>query len=236
MTAFDLSREQARRGLQQWSGFPADRQPRPLVLLFPAVRAGGFPDVDKKMAFLSGAIDAAPAFPATVLQALRTQRARTTYAGPPLTVTTATPASTKFCTDRGRLELPAWEVRATDVRESIWVLDPSLSEQAWQPPAPYVPDWPGSTAVLKADGRTVTMTFSGSPYADYPDAAIVEAGAAVAIVPTPVFIAPDTSASSAMQGGMPLVGQARRITISLARALDGRVLLDDSGSPVMVTT
>lgn len=236
MTASDLRRERVWQGVRAWSGFPADRKPRPLVLLFPAVRSGGFPDGQKKIAFLRGAIEAAPGFPNPLLQALRSPRTRTDFAGPPLIVTTATLASTGYCTDRGRLQLPAWEVRANDVPEPIWVLDPSVSEQAWQPPAPYVPDWPGSTAVVEADGCTVTMTFTGSPYEDYPGAEILESGAAVAIVPTPVLIPMPASTSGAPVRGLPLVGQARQITVTLAEALAGRVLLDDLGSPVMVTT
>jgi hypothetical protein len=99
-----------------------------------------------------------------------------------------------------------------------------------------VPDWPGGTAVLDADGRTLTMTFTGSPHADYPDAEIHESGAAVAIVPTPVLIPMHASNSGSTMRGLPLVGQARQITVTLAEALAGRVLLDDLGSPVMVTT
>jgi len=188
------------------------------------------------MAFLHGAIEAAPGFPDPLLQALRSPWARTGYAGPPLIVTTASPASTKFCTDRGRLQLPAWEVRALDVPEPIWVLDPSVSGQSWQPPAPYVPDWPGSTAVVQTDGRTVTVTFTGSPYFDYPGAEILESGTAVAIVPTPVLNPAYASASGSTVRGLPLVGQARQITVTLAGALAGRILLDDLGSPVMATT
>jgi hypothetical protein len=207
------------------------------VLLSPAVRSGGFPDGQKKMAFLRGAIEAAPGFPDPLLQALRSPRTPTDYGGPLLIVTTATPASTEYGTDRGPLQLPASEVRALDVPEPIWVLDPPVSRQAWQPPAPYVTDWPGSTAVLDADGRTLTMTFIGSPYEDYPGAEILESGAAVAIVPTPVLI-PMHASNSGFTGprALPLVGQRRQITVTLAEALAGRVLLDDLGSPVMVTT
>ena len=38
MTGDERQREQARRGLEAWAGFPADREPRPLVLLGPAAR------------------------------------------------------------------------------------------------------------------------------------------------------------------------------------------------------
>jgi len=236
MTGSDLRLERAWQGLRAWSGFPAGRKPRPIVLLFPAVSSGGFPDGDKKMAFLSGTIEADPGFPDPLLHTLRSSRTPTRYGGPPLIVTRATLASHTFCTDRGRLQLPAWEVRARDVPDPIWVLDPSISEQVWQPPAPYVPDWPGGTAVVEADGRTVTMTFTGSPYFDYPRTEILESGGAAAIVPTPVLIPTlSTRTSSTTERSIPLVGQARQITVTLAEALAGRVLLDDLGSPVMVT-
>ncbi len=228
MSLPDQRQERARAGLQAWSGFPADRQPRPLVLLSPAASAGGFPDGQKKMAFLRGAVEvAAPGFPGQILQALRGQPGD--YAGPPLLVTTATLSSTEFCTDRGRRQLPAWKVRAQDVPEPIWVLDPATRRQAWQPPGPDLHGWRGTTAVLDADGRTLTMSFIGSPagFTDYPDADVLESGGAVAIVPIPVDTGPP--------GLRIAIGQLREVTVSLARPLGERVLLDETGSPVMVT-
>jgi hypothetical protein len=73
MTLDDRQRARARQGQLAWAGFPADRQPRPLVLLHSPVRSGGFPDTQTKMAFLHGAFEAVPGFPAVVLQALRSQ-------------------------------------------------------------------------------------------------------------------------------------------------------------------
>src|SRR5258708_3573643 len=126
MTASDRRRERAWQGVEAWSGFPADRQPRPLVLLFPGVSSGGFPDRQKKRAFLCGAIEAAPGFPDSLLRALRSLRTPTEYDGPPVVAAAATLASTQYWTDRGRLQLPAWEVRAIGVPEPICVLDPPL--------------------------------------------------------------------------------------------------------------
>ena len=51
--------DQARRGRAAWAAFPADRQPRPVVLLGLAVRPGAFPE-GQKMAFLRGAIESVP--------------------------------------------------------------------------------------------------------------------------------------------------------------------------------
>jgi hypothetical protein len=112
MSGGDQQREQAQRGLRAWAGFPADREPRPLVLLCPAVRAAPFgADVRAKLAFVRGAIEAVPGFPTDILHVMRRHRQE---AGPPLdplVVTTATFGTAEFLTDRGWRQLPAWEVR-----------------------------------------------------------------------------------------------------------------------------
>lgn len=191
---------------------------------------GSFPDGKTKSAFVRGLVDATPGFPAEILQALRPHRQQ---AGPPvepLLVTTATLASTGFLTDRGQQQLPAWEVHARGVPEPIWVLDPSTRQQAWQPPGLDDPEppWRGSRAELGADGRTVTLSFTGIPrdYADYPDAEVLEAGSAVAIVPVPVDIGPP--------GPRHPYAEQREVGAVLAKPLGPRVLLDGHGSPVLV--
>lgn len=225
MAADDRRREQASQGPEAWARFPADREPRPLVLLGPAARPGGFPDGQTKMAFLRGAVQAAPGFPAAVLQAMRQEPAG--YAGPPLRLTTATLGTAEFATDRGRQELPAWQVRARHVPEPMWVLDPAIIELTWQPPEPAPVGWQGSAATLDPGGCTLTMAFTGSPHVSYPDVDVLESGAAVAVLPVPSQLAP---------GWYTTVGQRREVTVTLDRPLGVRVLLDGRGSPVMVTT
>jgi hypothetical protein len=109
-------------------------------------------------------------------------------------VTTATPGTAGFLTDRGQRELPTWEVHARGVPEPIWVLDPATSQQAWRPPGLEEDELTGHTARahLGADGRTITLSFTGIPraYADYPRADVLEAGAAVAVVPVSADIGP----------------------------------------------
>jgi hypothetical protein len=237
MSAVDTRRERAWHGVQAWSRFPATREPRPLVLLAPPVSAGGFPDGQKKMAFLSGRVNALTGFPAPLAEALRQPRVTTKYAGPALTVSSAVLASHVFCTDRGRLQLPAWEVRAIDVPEPIWVLDPVVAKQVWQPSGSYMPDWAGSAAVLEPGGHTLTMTFIGSPYFDYTGVEVIERGAAVAIIPLSVLTPRlRASPSGSAARGVPLPGQPCQVTVTLAQPLANRVILDDSGSPVMVAT
>lgn len=173
--------EQVHRCLQAWSEFPADRDPRPLVLLGPMVRAGPFPvDGRAKLAFVRGLVEAAPGVPAEVLQALRP---RPQEAGPPvepLLVTTATLGSAEFLTDRGQQQLPAWEVHARSVPEPIWVLDPETGRHAWRPHGldDHELSWHGSRAELGGDERAITLSFTGIPraYADYRNAEVLEAG------------------------------------------------------------
>jgi len=224
-------REQVRRYLHAWAGFPSGRDPRPLVLLSPAVRAGPFPaDGKAKLAFVRGLIEAVPAFPGEVLHAMRPHPQE---AGPPvepLLVTAAAKGTTSYFTDCGEQQLPAWEVHAQGVPEPIWVLDPGISQQVWRPPGleEHELTWHASRAELAADQRTVTLNFSGIPraYANYPRTEVLEAGGAVALLPVPEDIGP---------AGFRLAhAEAREISVTLPRPLGARVLLDGNGSPVFV--
>jgi hypothetical protein len=220
----DPREARARRGLEAWAGFPADRRPRPLILLSSAVRPGSFPDGQTKLAFHNGLIEAVPDFPAPVLQALR-GRPRA-WAGTPLLLTSATPDETEFVTDRGRQSLPAWCVRARDVPEPIWVLDPATSLRCWQPPGQEPGSWRHQEATLGADGCTLTMSFLGSPpdYTSYSGARVLESGNAVALIP---------HRTELVTGVRTAVAMMRQVTANLDRPLGNRVLLDDTGSPVM---
>jgi hypothetical protein len=215
-----------RRGLRAWAGFPADRQPRPLVLLSSAVQPGGFPNIQTKMAFLHGSVEAAPDFPTQLLQALRGQPRP--WEGSPLVLTSATPAEREFATDRGRKRLPAWCVWAQDVPEPIWVLDPAASRQSWKPPDQELHGWHRQEASLGTDGRTLTLRFTGSPegYTSYPGARVLESGNAVAVIPI---------SKELTTGWRTAVGKPRQVSATLGQPLGNRVLLDDTGSPVMVT-
>jgi hypothetical protein len=217
---------QARRGLQAWAGFPADCQPRPLILLSSAVQPGGFPNVQTKLAFEHGLIEAAPGFPALLSQALRGQPRA--WEGSPLLLTSATPGEREFVTDRGRKTLPAWCVRAQDVPEPIWILDPAASAQSWQPPGHEFHGWHRGAAVLGTDGRTLTLSFMGSPknYTSYPGVRVLESGNAVAVIPVSKELA---------TGPRQAVAHTRQVETTLTGPLGNRVLLDGTGSPVMVT-
>jgi hypothetical protein len=234
MSPHDPHETQTRRGLEAWAAFPADRDPRPVVLLdtIPAVRPSGiFPDEQKKQAFLHGAVKAVPGFPPPVLQALRSQR-NDDYDGPPLLVTDATLTSAQYETDRGPRVLPTWVVQAQDVFHPIRVLDPALrsSGQVWEPSGRKRISGCRPQVVLGADGRTLIMMFIGSPhaYSDSSPVPILEQRSAVALAfrerlkPRPT-------------GFYTLQGVLREVTAVLERPLGNRVLLDITGAPVIVT-
>jgi hypothetical protein len=233
MTVPDYRREPARRALKAWSAFPAERQHRPLVMLSSVTRPGGFRTGEEKMAFLRGAIEAGPGFPPDVLRVMHGEPGD--HDVPPLMVTTAVKGSTEFCTDRGRRQLPAWKVHARDVPEPIWVLDAAIIQQTCWPPDREVPVWQGITATLEPDGRTLTMFFPGGPAAwmQYPTAEVLESGGALALIPLEVITGPTRTGEGPWSCS--LEGHAREVTVILARALGHRVLLDQVGSPVMVS-
>lgn len=227
MSRNDQREAQARRGLQAWAEFPADRQPRPLILLSSAVQPGGFPDGQTKMAFHNGLIEAVPGFPARLLQALRGQPRAS--GGTPLLLTSATPGEREFVTDRGRKTLPAWCVRVQDVPAPVWILDPAVSAQSWQPPGHVFHGWHSGAAVLGSDGRTLTLSFAGSPkgYTSYPGVRVLESGNAVAVIPV---------SRELVTGPRTAVAHTRQVEAALTQPLGNRVLLDGTGSPVMVTS
>ena len=210
LTRNDRREAQARRGLRAWGGFPADRQPRPLILLSPAVQPGGYPYGQTKLAFLNGLIEAVPDFPAQVLEALRGQPRP--WEGPPLLLTSATPGEREFATDRGRKRLAAWCVQARDVPEPIWVLDPATSRQSWQPLGQEFHGWHRQEAMLGTDGRTLTLSFTGSPehYTSYPGARILESGNAVAVIPI---------SKELVTGLRTAVGRTRQVETTLSQPL-----------------
>lgn len=234
MAADDSPEAQARRGLEAWAAFPAGRDPRPVVLLdtVPAVRPSGlFPDKQTEMAFLHGVVEAVPGFPAPVLEALRGQPGE--YAGPPLLLADAVLGSFRYQTDRGPRAFPTWEVHAQGVFHAIAVLDPAVisSGQVWEPPGRKRVTGERPEVIVGADGRTLTMSFTGGSDADsnQPPARVLELGNAVALV---FWERMRPRQSGRFYAG---VGVRREATVVLSTLLAGRVLLDAKGAPVLVT-
>jgi hypothetical protein len=225
----------ARWAVARWDAFPADRQPRPLVLVDErAFVEQGFATGEAKLAYLDGRIESATPVPAAVLAALMqelgTRRSR--RAGPPLVITDAVRGEIEFVTDRGRRQLPAWRLTAIDALGPIWVLDRELAPGEWQPaeppviprPALHPPRFdPGIHVVVGPTDATLTLHFTGAlpEYERYPEAEIIESAKAVAIVPKAEDIGP-----SAIRI---LPGYHHQITVRLASPIGPRVFVDLHG-------
>jgi hypothetical protein len=168
----------ALRGLEAWAAFPADRDPRPVVLLdmIPPVYLASSPVGQARLALLHGAVEAVPGFPAAVLEAVCGQPGEYAgpplegvrgqpddYAGPPLLLTGAVLGSFRYETDRGPRYLPAWDVRVEGI-SPIKVLDPAViaSGQVWEPAGRRRNENLRPTVTVGADDRTLTMTYNGS--------------------------------------------------------------------------
>jgi len=232
-------REWARWALEQWSGFPVEREPRPLVLVGSIARPeGGFHTGAAKLAFIRGDIETTVPIPDEVLHSLR-QRGS---AGPPhrpdarsLRVTEAVRAYAEFLTDRGSRRLPAWRLHAEEAIGPIWVLAPDVERWSRPDPPTRAAPFPGSPhravgADAEPDGMTLHFSFVGGPplVTEYPSAEVIETREAVAVLPVTRDIGPP--------GPRALPGHRREVVAKLAEPLGGRVLVDLDSSPVIVSS
>jgi hypothetical protein len=229
--------------LRRWETFPADLRPRPLVLTGPLTRfERGFRSGAAKHAFLHGDIEAAVPLPDGLLEMLRSGEAgRNALPGKlarpgPLLITRASQGRAEFGTDRGRRELPAWQLGGPEVDGTFWVLDPAVASRRWEPPEPAPPKPFGglphrvASTEIEDDDLTLHFTFTGSPpsLTEYPAAEAVETDQAIVILPVERDVGPP--------GFRAAPGCFRTVTARLGRPLGGRVLVDLDASPVAVVT
>src|SRR3954468_16095313 len=220
--------------LARWRSFPAEADPRPLVLTDGFVRdpASGFTGDADKEAYLAGAFDVAvtlPAGPATaggypVVPAKEAVDRLRATAGPGSTSTvrrrivSAALGQFEFATDRGVRMLPAWRFGISGVRDPAWVLAVD-SPALW----PYQPDWAQNPnylgARLEPDGRTVSYDFTGGP--DEPTPCGVTYAASMKESTTAVVIRLEQKPQREADGPVAcdLVGYRRTVTVQLAAPL-----------------
>ena len=216
--------------------------PRPLLLVSEnPIGASVTFDNQTKDAFDSGAFEQPTSFPDAPTQvdgrpiigaadALADLRAQATpVAGPhptpvPLKIATMRLDRAGFGTDRGVVSLPAWIFTFDGVQGAVPVL--ALAPAARFPtPRDLVQAPPSLSAQLAPDGSTVTVSFTGAAAgsgpctADYTVDARARHRAAVA-----VSIQEHRNGTGAEL--CDLVGHARTATVTLARPLGGRVLVD----------
>jgi len=232
-------REWARWALQQWSAFPARGQ-RPLVLVGPAIWSqGGFLDGAAKLAYLSGDWQLPPSVPTAVLATARANMrggATRRRDGPPLEIHTAHRTSARFETDRGPLNLSAWQLHSDQAKGPIWVLDPELASGAWAPALvvsdpTFIHPPHGQTfqaTTVGSEGTRLRVSFGGgSPRCvEYLSAEVLESERAVVVLPEAHDIGPP--------GFRTWKGYTRDVVAELGRPLGDRVLVDVDASPVAV--
>jgi hypothetical protein len=149
----------------------------------------------------------------------------------PLVVTDANLATSLVETSIGPAEAPVWvfTLKGTAVRVTRVAVDPSITVE----PPPYNADNPPEgisidAAYGKPDSRKVTVTFAGSPCADYTTEA-VESDLAVVVI---VLEQPDPTASN---GCARLESRSETKTVNLADPLGKRAVLEvRQGLPVPV--
>jgi hypothetical protein len=218
--------------LRLWAAFPVAALRRPLVLAGRTVREiGGFDSGEAKVAYLEGAIDGVERLSPGVVDAMCPQRSPTTT-GLRLRVTAVRFSNARFLTDRGDQNLPVWEVALSHFDGVVTVLDPQVAAQAWRPPGQdsTIEAGSGMTAALHEDGRTLTLSFMGTPraYADYPYAEVHESDTAALVKPVAVDRPEVTGLRLAY-------AEYREVTATLVQPLGARVLVTSGGMPVPVT-
>jgi len=240
--AMDQEREWAIWALEQWSTFPVNRDPRPLVLVGPRIRTDqGFSSATAKIAFLTGAIDGDASVPPAVLELLRATDWSGTMSLEPArpVVRNARLSEAEFMTDRGRQMLPAWRLESDGVIGSIWVLDPESVRTEWRLPEPPLrpAPFPGiphraQAASIDPDDRHLDFRFVGRPenLADYRSAEVIESPTAVVVLPTMMYREPFGPHSIVSP-----VGRTRSVSVELGAPLGARVLVDLDARPVVVS-
>ncbi len=233
--------------LQTWTSFPVHASPRPLVLTTDPVAApaSGFATDDAKEAFLSGLFTAPARLPAAPSEAggyevvgavgavgalafMRASGSRApgqTHPPSPLVVDAVRFGSASFGTDRGRRTLPAWFFSFRGVQDPSAVLAVAPSLRFF--PAGVTPGTAQLDARIAPDGRTLTVTFTGSPPGPGPcglDYTIdqLATDTAVAITVRPLAHEPPLPPHVAC----PLIGAIRHQAVTLAAPLGDRVLVD----------
>jgi hypothetical protein len=241
--------------LASWNDFPADHHPRPILLLGDYQPGQGFDSNDAKIAgFICHKFSLAAPLPTAI-----PDRAAATWPDGTKVTYAATAASTAFSgltqsgtfepdcssvaalpvtairfgvagfeTDRGQAQMSAWLFRASGAWAEF--AEPALVTSAfWK--GGYVMGAVGGGATVSSDGLHLTFGFvggapSGPCGSDY-TAAAAESAHAVAIA---VKAYPLQSGGSVV---CDLIGHSRSVEVTLSAPLGGRVLLDETGTPLV---
>lgn len=236
--------------LADWRSFPVDAKPRPLVLTGPAILDPQVSLGDLKEVYLNGRVDLAAALPASpptaggypVLSAKAAlERFHQAYPGETVKGARTTPrlrivkvmlGQASFDTDRGPRQLPAWRFGFDAIAGPAWVL--AVDPKALWTAKPTSATDMGFRATPAADGRSLALAFIGGPDEPTP-CGITYTGSAVESATAVVLVLhqrPQRKAGG--QVACDAVGYPRTVSVRLAAALGGRVLLTPYGVPMPV--
>jgi hypothetical protein len=241
--------------LAAWQTFPADRVPRPIVLLDELPRSPGFSTNDGKIATMCHGFGPpaqqlqsdAPAnataswadgtrvtYPAISATDAYLAMSRPPVNGPgamcatasPLAATAARLGTFGFMTDRGTAQMTAWLFTVPGALGELAY--PAIVATAFWGNEATV-GWFGETAAVSADGLVLTFGFAGSHAGTGPCDAEYRSGVAESLSAVAVSV-------QAIRGQVPagsvmcdLVAYPRSVTVTLARPLNGRIVVDASG-------
>ena len=245
--------------LLAWGTFPASQTPRPVVLIGNGSPNSGFGNSeDAKMAAkchrLTTAITLSKVIPRTANATWSTGTkasypsmsaaatfAAMTHLGPtpestcvdvqPQVVTAVKFGAYGLSTDRGHAQIDSWVFTMSRIDGEIAY--PALAPSAlWNADVSKGSVSTGST--VSADGRSLTYTFYGAPDgagpcgADY-KAVVAESQAAVAIA-----LQETPHAAPGQPVACPAVAQQRKVVVTLAQPVGGRVVVDATGDLISV--
>jgi len=245
----------AEQALKLWSGFPAARDPRPVVLIGEGsvlAPKTGFSTSDAKLAYLQGHFALRVPLPKTpsqfhgrpVISARRALELLSSNGGPgpptsPIEITHVKLGWASFSTEREPRTLPAWAFSLAGVKDPMYVLALTGSG-VFTPPATkqlmasevggaYEEDH----ASVSGNGRVIRLTFVGGPAGHRPCDISYTAGSladshAVAFWLTEHPVRAHVACIA--------LGYNRTVAIHLDQPLGARVLVDAaSAGPVPVT-
>jgi hypothetical protein len=204
--------------------------------------AGALPDetpAPGDLHWADGTVARLPLVPATkALERLRESHGSACAGCTPLRVTGARLTTAAVDTDRGKATAPVWEftLAGTKVRVAVVAVDPAAAVEVTPPPwDPY--NAPGGLwiegATLAADGRTLTVSFTGAEEGDGPCAASYTARAIESEHAAAIIVDEHRNRPGAACTGE---GYQRTATVVLSHPLGDRAVLEVvQGQPVPVS-
>jgi hypothetical protein len=224
--------------LARWQDFPADRVPRPIVLLTsfqpkcaklsPTFQASTQPPPQADASWSDGTVYTFAAISeADAIKALNNAGQNCATVAP-LPVTAGRFGTVGFRTDRGLSTMSAWLFAGGGAPGEIPY--PALAPSAfWGAGAQSAAI--GGGATFGVNGRVLTYSFPGGP-PDGPCA--VDYTGVVAESSHAVAVAVQSNPGRPQAGPITcdVIGRIRSVTVQLASALAGRVLVDASGAVV----